>query len=229
MPSCSARLLWLVAVYVAAEITAAAQGVPRAVPVPGRPGMYSQPGYPAGERMEAVDPDKKLSPGDQVTLEIVEDKDGGLPRVVTATGELDVPPLGRVHVGGKTTAEASADLKRRLEVDYYYKATVLLSIDRVSPTLVRSGTVYLAGEVRTVGPLEMVAGVPLKLSEAILSAGGFGPWADDRKVQVTRRGGGANQTFNVDVKEILQKGRVEKDITLQDGDRVYVPQAFFKK
>ncbi len=177
--------------------------------------------------MEAVDPDKKLSPGDQVTLEIVEDRDGGLPRVVTATGELEVYPLGRVHVAGKTTNEASSDIKRKLEVDYYYKATVKLSIDRVSPTIVTSGTVYLAGEVRAVGPVEMISGTPLKLSEAILKAGGFGAWADDRKVQVVRRSGGAPQV--VDVKEILQKGRVEKDITLQDGDRVYVPQAFFKK
>lgn len=227
MPSCSIRLLWLAAAFCAAEVTAAAQAIPRAVPVPGRAGIYAQPGFPAGEQMEAVDPDKKLSPGDQVTLEIVEDKDGGLPKVVTATGELDVQPLGRVHVAGKTTVEAAADLKRRLEVDYYYKATVKLSIDRVSPTIVKSGTVYLAGEVRAVGPVPIVSGVPLKLSEAILQAGGFGPWADDRKVQVTRRSGGAPVV--VDVKEILQKGRVEKDVTLQDGDRVFVPQAFFKK
>lgn len=226
MPSCLTRYFWLSAACCAVEVTAAAQGVPRAVPVPGRPGMYPQQGYPAGERMEAVDPDKKLSPGDQVTYEIVEDKDGGIPRVVSATGELDVPPLGRVHVAGKTTREASSDLKRRLEVDYYYKATVNLSIDRVSPTIVKSGTIFLSGEVRTVGPLEMVAGVPLKVSEAILSAGGFGPWADDRKVQVTRKSGAKEI---VDVKEVIQKGRLDKDITLQDGDRVYVPQAFFKK
>jgi protein involved in polysaccharide export with SLBB domain len=227
MPDCLFRSLSLVAALCAAEVTAAAQAIPRAVPVPGRPGMYAQPGYPAGERMEAVDPDKKLSPGDQVTYEIVEDKDGGIPRVVSATGELDVPPLGRVKVAGKTTREAEYDLKRRLEVDYYYKATVNLSIDRVSPTIVTSGTVYLAGEVRAVGPVEMISGTPLKLSEAILKAGGFGPWAEERKVQVTRRGGGAPQV--IDVKEILQKGRIEKDINLQDGDRVYVPQSFFKK
>lgn len=226
MPSCSVRLLCLVAAFGAAEVTAAAQAVPRAVPVPTRPGGYGQGGYPVGERMEAVDPDKKLSPGDQITFEIVEDKEGGMARIVTATGELDVPPLGRVSVAGKTTAEASADLKRRLEVDYYYKATVKLSIDRVSPTIVRSGTIFLSGEVRAVGPLEMVAGVPLKLSEAILSAGGFGPWAEDRKVQVTRRSG---EKKIVDVKEIIQKGKLDNDIVLQDGDRVYVPQAFFKK
>jgi protein involved in polysaccharide export with SLBB domain len=217
----------LAVALVAAEFTAAAQVAPRAIPVPGRPGVYQQPGgFPSGDRMEAVDPDKKLSPGDQVTYEIVEDKDGGIPRVISATGELDIPPLGRVNVAGKTTREAEADLKRRLEVDYYYKATVNLSIDRVSPTIVNSGQIYLSGEVRAVGPLELVSGVPLKVSEAILSAGGFGPWAEERKVQVTRRNG---TRLIIDVKDIIKNGKLEKDITLQDGDRVHVPQAFFKK
>jgi polysaccharide export outer membrane protein len=224
MRSCFIRFSRIIAAMWAVQVTAVAQGVaPRAERV-----AYP-PGYPAADRMEAVDPDKKLSPGDQVTLEIVEDRDGGLPRVITATGDLDVPPLGRVHVAGKTTGEASADIKRRLEVDYYYKATVRLSIDRVSPTMVKSGTVYLAGEVRSVGPVELIAGESLKLSEAILKSGGFGAWADDRKVQVTRKAGGATKPIVVDVKEVIQKGRVEKDLILQDGDRVYVPQAFFKK
>src|SRR3954452_13550027 len=61
-------------------------------------------GYPPQDRMSVLDPDKKLCAGDQVTLEIVEDRDGGLARVVTATGELDVPPLGRVRVAGKTAS-----------------------------------------------------------------------------------------------------------------------------
>lgn len=178
------------------------------------------------DRMQAVDPDKKLSPGDQVTFEIVEDRDGGLPRVVTATGDLDVPPVGRVHVAGKTTGEAAADLKRRLETDYYYKATVKLSIDRVSPTMVRSGVVNLYGEVRQLGQIELVAGEKLTLSEAIVKAGGFGPWAEDEKVELTRKSG---ERSIVNVKRIITKGLRNEDPVLQDGDRVFVKQSFFKK
>ena len=91
------------------------------------------------ERMAVVDPDKKLSAGDQVTVEIVEDREGGLPRIVTATGELDVPPLGRVRVAGHTATEAAGEIKQALERDYYYHATVKLAIDRISPMAVRSG------------------------------------------------------------------------------------------
>ncbi|MEI9896805.1 MAG: polysaccharide biosynthesis/export family protein [Chthoniobacter sp.] len=143
----------------------------------------SQPG--AGmmqqERMSIVDPDKKLSAGDQVTVEILEDREGGLPRVVTATGELDVPPLGRVKVSGRTAAEAASEIKQQLEHDYYYHATVRLAIDRVSPVSVRSGLVYLSGEVRVGGPQEIISGETLTLTNAILKAGGVGEWGTPRK------------------------------------------------
>ena len=72
--------------------------VPRAEPVAPlrQPGLSSTAAL-TQERASVVDPDKKLAAGDQVTVEIVEDREGGLPRVVTATGDLDVPPLGRVN------------------------------------------------------------------------------------------------------------------------------------
>jgi polysaccharide export outer membrane protein len=178
--------------------------------------------------MAVVDPDKKLSAGDQVTVEIVEDKEGGLPRVITATGDLDVFPLGRVHVGGKTTSEASVDIKRKLEADYYFHATVRISIDAVSKSFVRAGTVHLSGEVRVLGPQEMNAAEPLTLSNAILKAGGFGEWGNERKVQVTRSVGGTSHTEVYDVKRILEKGDINADPVLHDGDRIFVPKLLIK-
>lgn len=175
-----------------------------------------------------VDPDKKLSAGDQVTVEIVEDKEGGLPRVVTATGDLDVFPLGRVHVAGKTTAEASVEIKRRLEGDYYYHATVRLSIDSVSRTLVEAGSIYLSGEVRLVGPMKVIAGEPLTLSNAILKAGAFTEWADQKKVKVTRKVGGESQTTIYNVRHIIETGDINSDPILQDGDRIFVPKTFLR-
>ena len=106
----------------------------------------------------------ELSAGDQVTVEIVEDREGGLPRLVTAAGELDVFPVGRVKVSGKTVAEAAASIKQLLERDYYYHATVRLAIDRVNTAQVRSGIVYLSGEVKIVGPQEILSAEALTLS-----------------------------------------------------------------
>jgi protein involved in polysaccharide export with SLBB domain len=192
-----------------------------------QPGYAPGMGYPT-ERMSVVDPDKKLSAGDQVTLEIVEDREGGLPRVVTATGELDVPPLGRVKVSGKTAAEASVSIKQLLERDYYYTATVRLSIDQVSRVQVQSGVVYLSGEVRMVGPQFIVAGETLTLSNAILKAGGLTQWANPKAVRLTRQKDGRTEPTEVNYKKVIETGDTKNDPVLQDGDRIYVPKVFFR-
>jgi len=207
--------------------------VPRAQPLPQMmqpmpPGYAPAAGYPQ-ERMSVVDPDKKLSAGDQVTFEIVEDREGGFPRVVTATGELDVPPLGRVRVSGKTANEAAATIKQLLERDYYYTATVRLAIDQVSKVQVQQGSVQLSGQVRMVGPQIIVAGEALTVSSAILKAGGLTEWGNARKVKVTRqRKDGSAESFEVDFKKITETGDVKADPVLQDGDRIFVPKVIVR-
>lgn len=226
MPSLLTRISCFVAILLAAQVTGRSQGVPRAVPV--SPGFSAQPAYPPQERMQVVDPDKKLSAGDQVTFEIVEDKEGGLPRVVTAAGAIDVPPLGRVQVAGKTTTEAAADIRRRLEADYYYHATVKLNIDRVSPTVVNRGTVTISGQVRVPGPQQMIEGEALTLSVAIQKSGNFTEWANQGKVKLTRLVGGKPEDKEYDVEKIIRDNNPNADPVLENGDRVFVPKTWFR-
>lgn len=211
-----------------------------AMPIP----VLGQGGYPRGEaprataaappayfpqdRMEVVDPDKRLAAGDEITVEIEQDREGGFPRVVSATGEVDVQPLGRVKVAGKTSVEAQAEIKRLLEKEYYYTATVRVSIDRRSRTVVKAGQITLSGEIRGVGPMDLTEGDRLTVSQAVLKAGGFAPFANERKVQVTRTEAGRTRQFTVDVREILEKGTIGKDVIVQDGDRINVPRAMIK-
>ena len=90
------------------------------------------------------------------------------------------------------------------------------------------GTIYLSGEVNAVGPQPIYAGRQLMLSQAILNAGGFRKFADSRKVKVTRGERGNPQTYTVDVKQVIERGRTDLDMELQDGDRIFIPEAFFK-
>jgi polysaccharide export outer membrane protein len=228
MPRLAPVIAIVAAALVATPMSVLGQGaVPRGEPT--RPsGAVTSPAYFPQDRMEVVDPDKRLAAGDEITVEIEQDREGGFPKVVSATGEIDVQPVGRVKVAGKTTVEAQADIKRLLEKDYYYTATVKVSIDRRSRTVVKAGQITLSGEVRGVGPMDLMEGEKLTVSQAILKAGGFGAFANQRKVQVTRSESGGTRQFYVDVKEILDKGAVGKDVTVQDGDRINVPRAMIK-
>ena len=234
MPDHLIRSAVFAAAFLASQLTGEAQDVIRRAEAASSsgsalPGVAAAPTGPSAgtPRTALVDPNKKLAVGDQVSIEIVEDGEGPISKIVTATGDLDVFPLERVHVAGKTTTEARAEITRKLEADYYYTATVRLSIDRVNAQATM-GKIYVQGEVRQPGVLDIYAGDNLTVQEAILRAGGFLQFADPKKVQVTRTKRGQTLRFEINVKEIQQKGAVEKDIQLEDGDRINVPKTFFK-
>ncbi len=169
-----------------------------------------------------LDDKYKLAAGDRVSFKIIEDKEEAKILVVSDSGELDLPYIGRVMANNKTCKDLSAELKTELEKKYYYQATVVLGIELLSKT---RGRVYLVGQIRTAGPQEIPGDESYTLSKAILRAGGFSDFADKKHVKLTRKGAEDKeaQLITVDVSEVLEKGKPEKDVVLQNGDLVYVP------
>jgi len=161
-----------------------------------------------------------------VTLEILEDKALPVVRTVTDTGELDVPVIHRIHVAGKTCSQVAAQITKMLEADYYNKATVFLGIDRINRAKAGNASkVFISGQVKQPGAQEIPAGDKLTVSGAVVKAGGGTQFANLRKVRLARKSkDGTGKTITVDVKAIIEEGKMEKDIQLEDGDYIFVPQ-----
>lgn len=166
----------------------------------------------------------RLAAGDRISYRVIEDKEDAKSLVVSDSGELEIPFYGRVMATGKTCQSLALELKSLLEKDLYYTATVIIAVDQLNP---KRGTVYLVGQVRSSGPVLIPSDDPLTLSKAILKAGGFGEFADKKRVRVTRRTSGKDgkiEMFVVNVTEILEKGRSDKDMQLEPDDLIYVPE-----
>lgn len=170
--------------------------------------------------MGALDDKKRLGSNDYVSFRVVEDRDNESQRLrVNDNGELEVPYIGPIPAQGKTCKQLAYDIKGALEKEYYYHATVILALDRVSEK--SRGRVYVYGSVRAQGPQEIPADETYTASKAIIRAGGFGDFADKRKVKVTRKNG---ESFAVDLKDVIERGRTDHDVALQPDDQIYVPQ-----
>jgi polysaccharide biosynthesis/export protein len=163
-----------------------------------------------------------LEPGDKISFQIIEDRDPAQSLVVADSRELDVPYIGRVSVADKTCKQLAKELKGLLEKEYYYRATVIIGLDVVNKV---RGKVYLMGQVRMQGPVDILFDENLTAGQAILRAGGFLDFANKGKVKITRNssGGGASQIFEVNMTDVLEKGKADKDVVLEPGDLIFVP------
>ena len=184
--------------------------------------------------MDALDDKHKLASGDRLSYRVIEDqidtKEPLEPKVlfVADTGDLEIPFLGRFPAVGKNCKQLAHEIKAALEKDYYYQATVVIAVELRAK---RSGAVYVVGQVRLTGPVDMPGDERLTLSKAVLRAGGFTDYADKRHVKVTRKvdaDAGASKTFTVDLNEVLEEGKTDKDLLLEPGDTIFVASRLFK-
>jgi polysaccharide export outer membrane protein len=154
--------------------------------------------------MSVLDDKKKLGSNDYISFRVVEDRDNESQRLrVNDNGELEV----------------AYSIKSLLEREYYYHATVILAVDRVSEK--SRGRIYVYGSVRGQGPQEIPPDESYTVSKAVIRAGGFGDFANKRKVKVTRKTG---QDFTVDLKRVIEEGHSDEDVILMPDDQIYVPQ-----
>lgn len=89
------------------------------------------------------------------------------------------------------------------------------------------GFVTVLGEVMNPGPVNMPPTMDLTVTKALQMAGNTKPFANKRNVLVTRcdKDGTLTRT-EVDIIEIGEKGRIDKDIVLRPGDVVYVRETY---
>jgi polysaccharide export outer membrane protein len=169
----------------------------------------------------APDDKYKLRIGDKVSFQVIEDRDLPKSLVVADSGEVDIPYLGRMTAVDKTCKELSGEIKVQLEKEYYYRASVVLALDLANRVL---GRVYVWGQVRNQGPIELALNENLTAGKAVLRAGGFGDFANKKKVKVIRlaNNGAGKQVFELNMVEILEDGQTEKDVILQPDDSVIV-------
>jgi protein involved in polysaccharide export with SLBB domain len=173
--------------------------------------------------MDALDDEYQLAIGDQLSFRIIEDQEDPKPLLVTDSGDLEVPYIGRFPALDKTCRELAQQLKTELEKEFYYQATVILAVDLMTKS---RGKIYLVGQIRLPGPQDIPSDEVLTVSKAILRAGGFADFADKKHVKLTRQPsptGDPTLTYEINLVDILEKGRTEKDMKLEPGDLVFVP------
>lgn len=168
----------------------------------------------------------RLYPRDVVRISVQGEPDVGVERQIDGRGEVNVPLLGAVKIGGLTIGDAQTAI-----ADRYVKDEIF-----IHPEVVLTVTTYAAKEVTILGQIGRQGKVPLPaemttmpIVEAIAAAGGLTRIAKGDAVRVTRRDDQGNeQTVTVNVDKMVEgRGADRETFLLQPGDVVFVPERVF--
>ncbi|MEA5602602.1 SLBB domain-containing protein [Nostoc sp. UHCC 0252] len=192
-------------------------------------GQTLPPTTPSPNIQTQLDTNYSLGGGDRIRVNVFE--------VPEYTGEYQIPPggainlplIGSVSVLGLTSEQAADEIARRYA---RFLKRPLISVNLLSP---RPINVFVAGEVTRPGAytLNLSGGAgdnpgvqyPTVLA-ALTTAQGVTLAADVSQVQLRRKvGRSSEQAVTINLKELIQTGRLSQDITLRDGDTIVVPTA----
>ncbi|MDQ6656357.1 MAG: polysaccharide export protein [Verrucomicrobiota bacterium] len=133
---------------------------------------------------------------------------------VDAAGSINLPYINKVRADGLTPSQLAGSIEGAYRSAKIYTNPTITILMQPGARFVNIG-----GAVRT--PSRVPFTEDMTLLTAINAAGGFNDFADQRKVRVMR-----GKEVNVfDVRE--SRRDPSRDIRLQPGDRIEVPQSFF--
>jgi polysaccharide export outer membrane protein len=176
-----------------------------------------------------VDTNYTLAGGDRIRISVFEVPEYSGEYQIPPGGGINLPLIGTVSLLGLTT-EQSADLIAQRYSRYLKRP--IISVNLVSS---RPININVAGEVTRPGgySLSLQGGAgdnpgvqyPTVLA-ALTTAQGVTASADLTRVELRRKlGRGPEQLLTLNLKEFLRTGTLPQDITLRDGDTIYVPMA----
>ena len=160
-----------------------------------------------------------LGPGDVVRVSVFQSPDLAVEARVSEAGQINFPLIGAVTIGGLTISAA----ERRIETMLRDGGFVIKPQVTIQTVRILSSQISILGQVAKPGryPIEIVNS---KVSEMIAAAGGVVPGGADVVTLVGNRDGKPVK-LDIDLPAILQAGRAELDVSVENGDILYVDRA----
>lgn len=173
-------------------------------------------------QMDHLDKDTNLKIGDRLKYSVIEDREPHKFVFVNDRGYVKIPLIGDIKATKKTCFKLAKDIKKKLEVDYYYQATVIIEQDTKANY---RGQVSLLGRVSSQGAQAIPSDEVFKVSDVILRAGGFSAGADKNNVTLIRKNPNnpeAELKFVLDIGKMLETGNFDEDMIVEPDDTILV-------
>jgi polysaccharide export outer membrane protein len=168
-----------------------------------------------------------LKPGDTLNISVLQDPKLDRTVVVDPSGEIAFPLAGHIRARGLSPQALEriliAKLKDNYKDDHLDVTVAVANSPKDIPEEDLKPKIFITGEVQRPGPY--IVRQKTTLMQAIALAGGIGPYAARKRIQVRRRMPGGDETiFMFDYKAYEAGADLEGNIALRAGDVIMVPE-----
>ena len=165
----------------------------------------------------------KMAVGDKVSINVWKNKELSLAEPIRPDGKISMPLIGDVLAVGRTPEELASKIEKQLS--RYIKnpnVTVILTSIQGHEFLSR---IRVTGAVGRQTSINYHQG--MTVLDAILEAGSLDPFANSNSTKLHRRTDKGNETYDIRLKNIMEKGDMTTNIYLLPGDVITVPERLF--
>ena len=190
---------WVVSVLLALAVSAGCVGS----------GTPHPPEPPPMEKAEYL-----LGAGDMLLIRVWKNPELSVSVPVRPDGKISVPLLDDVQAEGFTAIELKEVITRELS-EYVTNPDVTVVVEQIDKR------VYVLGEVARKGPILLAN--DLRVTDAISAAGGFGTYANKKKIKIIRRTENGEVEYRFDYDAYVAGKAPGTNMLLVPGDTVVVP------
>jgi len=167
--------------------------------------------------------DYKIGVDDRVQVSVWRNPELSVTVPVRPDGMISVPLIGDVQAGGKTPPQVAELIRQKLAQFVRDPSVAVILTDLRSHEFI--SRIRITGAVRSPRSLPYRQG--MTVLDAILEAGGINDFAAPNRTKLYRKIKDKTEVLAVELGDILNKGKLETNVSLLPGDVITVPERLF--
>ena len=165
------------------------------------------------------EPEYRLGPGDVVKIQVYQNSDLTLEARVTENGNISLPLIGIVRIGGMTIASAEQTIAKALrDGGFIQKPQVTIIVQHM-----RGNQISILGQVNKPGRIALET-VNMRITEILALAGGISSGGADVVILTGVRDGKPFRR-EIEIAGMFLNNRFEDDLVVVGGDTIYIHRA----
>ena len=188
-----------------------------------KPDLTDEKEKGANQFAPSVEGDYRIGVDDVLQVTVWRNPELSVTVPVRPDGKISVPLIGDVQAGGNTPMQVAAVIKDKLSA-YIREPSVAVILTQLRSHEFLS-RIRVTGAVRT--PRSMPYRQGMTVLDVVLEAGGVNDFAVPNRTKVYRKLKNRVEVIDIDLGDILMKGKLETNIELKPGDVVTVPERLF--